>query len=84
MRGTNNRTAAGSGKAGKAQRTRNRAAVPVLQEGKGDAKQLHPVHEVRAELERGAGGGPAPVSHATHRVYRDGDRQWCSDCKIYF
>ena|ERR1700743_1369531 len=76
---------AGGSEAGEVERGRHRATVPHVRKAKSDEERLHPVQPVRTELDqRGAGDRSASAGHATHHVYRDGDRQWCSDCKLHF
>lgn len=75
----------GSSEAGTIERAGNGAALPDVRKAKSDTKRLHPLQPVRPELDqRGAGDRPSSASHSTHRVYRDGDRQWCSNCKLHF
>jgi len=70
------------------------ASLSVLSKAKGTAKRLRPVPEVRDKLAgRGRpdprpedrpvqGGGEA--GHENHRVLPNGDKRWCSDCKVNF
>lgn len=76
----------GSSEAGETERIGHGATVPDVPEAKGKAKRLHPLQPLRPELDqRGTGDRSSPVSHATHRTYRDGERgTWCSDCGLYF
>ena len=77
---------AGANEAGTTQRTRHRAPVPVLQSATSETQRLHPVQSVREELAGRGGHHERPESepHKTHRVFKAGDRQYCSDCKAYF
>lgn len=74
----------GSSSGSEIERTGNGATMPVLPKAKSSPKRLHPMHEVRAELESGASDRSASISHATHRTYRAGNKTWCTDCKLYF
>src|SRR5580658_1208995 len=62
-----NNRGSGSEPARPAERTRDRAAVPVLPKAKGSAKRLHPLQSVRGEL---AGGGDAPARLPEQRSAR--------------
>jgi hypothetical protein len=70
-----------SGKAGSTRRGGDGAAMSVVQEAKGTAKRLHPVQPLRDKLD-GRTGSVKGSSHEGHRVLPNGDKQWCSDCRV--
>lgn len=59
------------------------SSVPVLSKAKGGKKQLHPLQSVRDELVGGSGHIEA-CSHQDHRTFVNGDKHWCSTCKVEF
>lgn len=70
-------------KGDEAQRRGNGASVPDMRKTEGAAQRLHPVQPVRTELVSG-GRSEQESPHASHRTFKSGDREWCSDCKCYF
>lgn len=75
----------GAGQTGSTERAGDRTTVPILPKAKSDKKRLHPVYEVRPELERGSSDRSPSVSHATHKTFPDGERgTWCSTCKLHY
>ncbi len=76
---------AGSGQTRETERSRDNATLPILPHAKSPTKRLHPMQPMRNELATRRGLEPRSTtnSHQNHRVYRDGSRRWCSDCKQY-
>jgi hypothetical protein len=72
-----------------AKRSRNRSAVPVLPNPKGDEKHVHSLQPLRNQLGNGRGHHERPETqpetHADHQTFNAGDKgRWCSTCKAYF
>jgi predicted transcriptional regulator len=87
--GATDRRAEGRTEAAEVGRAGERAAVPVMRESASTTERLHPVQSVRNKLagRRGPGQGPAPgqgavSEHEGHIVLPNGEKRWCTTCKV--